>query len=164
MKKVDIFCDGACSGNPGPGGFGAVLKYGEHRRELSGGFAATTNNRMELFGAIAALEALRESCEVALSSDSSYLVNAVSKHWLENWKARAWRKSDRKEVLNRDLWMRLDAAMARHKVKFVWVKGHADNAENNRCDELARTALAGENLPADEGFDGTVTNTSGSAS
>lgn len=107
---------------------------------------------MELLGAISALEALKEQCEVTLYSDSSYLVNAVNKGWLENWKSRSWRKADRSTVLNRDLWMRLDALIHQHQVNFVWVKGHAENEENNRCDELARNALSGEDLHQDTGY------------
>ena len=136
MKQIEIYTDGACRGNPGPGGYGAVLKYRRHRKEISGGFRETTNNRMEIFAAIAALEQLIEPCEITLYSDSRYLVDAVSKRWLANWKRRGWIKADKQPVLNVDLWRRLEAAMAPHRLKFVWVRGHASNAENNRCDEL----------------------------
>jgi len=152
MKSVEIYTDGACSGNPGPGGFGAILLYGKFRRECSGGFAGTTNNRMEIFAAIAALEALKEPCRVTLYSDSTYLVNAVRKGWLAGWKRSGWRKADRKPVLNADLWMRLDASLGVHEVTFKWVRGHASNVNNNRCDELARAAASAKDLPDDPGF------------
>nr|WP_294434099.1 ribonuclease HI [uncultured Victivallis sp.] len=149
MKQIEIYTDGACRGNPGPGGYGAVLKYRRHRKEISGGFRETTNNRMEIFAAIAALEQLIEPCEITLYSDSRYLVDAVSKRWLANWKRRGWIKADKQPVLNVDLWRRLEAAMAPHRLKFVWVRGHASNAENNRCDELAVAAATRGNLPED---------------
>ena len=149
MKQIEIYTDGACRGNPGPGGYGAVLKYRRHRKEISGGFRETTNNRMEIFAAIAALEQLIEPCEITLYSDSRYLVDAVSKRWLANWKRRGWIKADKQPVLNVDLWRRLEAAMAPHRLKFVWVRGHASNAENNRCDELAVAAATRGNLPGD---------------
>ena len=149
MKQIEIYTDGACRGNPGPGGYGAVLKYRRHRKEISGGFRETTNNRMEIFAAIAALEQLIEPCEITLYSDSRYLVDAVSKRWLANWKRRGWIKADKPPVLNVDLWRRLEAAMAPHRLKFVWVRGHASNAENNRCDELAVAAATRGILPED---------------
>ena len=152
MKKLEIYTDGACSGNPGPGGYGVVLIYGEHRKELSGGFARTTNNRMEIHAAVSGLEALKEPCEVVLYSDSSYLVNANRKNWIARWQRNGWRKADRQPVQNTDLWKRLAAALSAHKTEFVWVKGHASNPNNNRCDELARTAAAKGNLPEDAGF------------
>ena len=155
MKKVDIYTDGACSGNPGRGGFGAILMYGKYRKECSGGFAQTTNNRMEIYAAIVALEALREPCEVTLFSDSKYLVDAVSKHWLSAWKCRGWKRQNNDPVLNVDLWQKLMSLLATHKVTFRWVKGHAENEFNNRCDELARNAIcAGGELPEDTGFSG----------
>lgn len=141
VKQVQIYTDGACSGNPGPGGFGAILLYGKFRRELSGAFPETTNNRMEIYAALAALELLKEPCIAEIYSDSSYLVNAVRKGWLANWKRNGWRKADKQEVLNRDLWLKLDQLMQTHKVMFHWVKGHACNENNNRCDELARNAI-----------------------
>ena len=141
MKQIEIYTDGACRGNPGPGGYGAVLKYRRHRKEISGGFRETTNNRMEIFAAIAALEQLIEPCEITLYSDSRYLVDAVSKRWLANWKRRGWIKADKQPVLNVDLWRRLEAAMAPHRLKFVWVRGHAGHPYNERCDRLA-TAVA----------------------
>lgn len=136
MKQVTIYTDGACSGNPGPGGWGAILRYQDMQRELSGGEKQTTNNRMELLGAISALEALKESCEVDLFTDSQYLVNAINKGWLKAWKAKGWKRKDG-ELKNPDLWQRLDALLATHKVSFHWVKGHADNEFNNLCDALA---------------------------
>ena len=136
MKKVTIYTDGACSGNPGPGGWAAVLQYGDKTKELSGGEAQTTNNRMELLAAISALELLKEPCEVALYTDSQYLCNAINKGWLKGWKAKGWKRKEG-ELKNPDLWQRLDALLATHAVTFFWVKGHADNAFNNRCDALA---------------------------
>lgn len=136
MKKVRIYTDGACSGNPGPGGWGAILIYGEHRREMSGGERSTTNNRMELTAAIEALSALKEPCSVELYTDSQYLSNAVNLGWINGWKAKGWKRKDG-EVKNPDLWKRLDALLETHAVDIFWVKGHAENELNNRCDELA---------------------------
>ena len=141
-KEVTIYTDGACSGNPGPGGWGAVLIYGAHRRELSGGDAHTTNNRMELTGPIAALELLNQPCRVKLYSDSAYLVNAFNQRWLDSWQRNGWLNSQKKPVENRGLWQRLLELCRMHDVTFIKVKGHADNRENNRCDELARAAIA----------------------
>ena len=137
MKQVTIYTDGACSGNPGPGGWGAILRYGKFQKELSGGEAQTTNNRMELTGVITALEALKEPCEVELYSDSKYVIDGLSKGWAKGWRARGWVKSDRKPALNPDLWGRLLDLYDYHKVSLHWVKGHAENKWNNRCDELA---------------------------
>ena len=142
MKEVTIYTDGACSGNPGPGGWGAVLMYGEHRKEISGGDAHTTNNRMELTGPIEALELLKQPCKVRLYSDSAYLVNAFNQHWIANWQRNGWQTSQKKPVENKELWQRLLELCRTHEVEFIKVKGHADNAENNRCDELARAAIA----------------------
>ncbi len=139
MKKVNIYTDGACKGNPGPGGYGAILVYGSAEKEFSGGEAQTTNNRMELLGAITALSALKEPCEVVLTSDSKYLVDAVNKNWAVGWRAKGWKKSDGKPALNIDLWERLLDLLDTHKVKFVWVKGHAGHPYNERCDRLAVT-------------------------
>ena len=154
MKQVEIYTDGACSGNPGPGGYGIILTYKRNKKELSGGFCRTTNNRMELLAAIVALDALTEPCEVTLYSDSRYLVDSVTKNWLLSWKKRNWIKADRSPVKNVDLWERYLAAQARHKITMVWVKGHAENEFNNRCDELARRALAAPGLPEDPGLEG----------
>lgn len=137
MKTVTIYTDGACSGNPGPGGWGAILQYGKLQKEFSGGEAYTTNNRMELTGVITALEALNEPCVVELYSDSKYVIDALEKGWAKGWKARGWVKADKKPALNPDLWERLLALCEYHTVHLHWVKGHADNEFNNRCDELA---------------------------
>ena len=136
MKNVTIYTDGACSGNPGPGGWGAILMYGGHKKELSGGEAETTNNRMELTAVITALEALKEPCQVELYTDSKYVADAINLGWLKNWIKRGWRKKDG-PVKNPDLWQRLLPLLETHMVEFIWVKGHAENEYNNRCDELA---------------------------
>lgn len=137
MKTVTIYTDGACSGNPGPGGWGAILMYGDHRRELSGGEAQTTNNRMELTAVISALERLKEPCVVELYSDSKYIIDALTQGWAVSWRAKGWRKADKKPALNPDLWQRLLELAEVHELRCHWVKGHADNEFNNRCDELA---------------------------
>ena len=137
MKTVTIYTDGACSGNPGPGGWGAILMYGAHKKELSGGEAQTTNNRMELTGVITALSALTEPCIVELYSDSKYVIDALEKGWAKGWQAKGWIKADKKPALNPDLWEQLLSLCDRHKVNLHWVKGHASNEYNNRCDELA---------------------------
>lgn len=137
MKEIELYTDGSCSGNPGPGGWGCVLRYAGAERELSGGAPETTNNRMELTAAIEGLRALREPCAVTLYSDSKYLCDAIEKRWLDAWKKRGWKKADKNPVLNRELWEALDALLASHRVRLVWVKGHAENRYNNRCDELA---------------------------
>jgi len=139
--KVVIYTDGACSGNPGPGGWGAVMLSGEHEREIWGGEAATTNNRMELTAAIEALSALKRPCRVELHTDSQYLKNGITE-WLPMWKARGWRTADKKAVKNDDLWRRLDEARLRHEVDWRWVKGHAGHELNERADALARRGLA----------------------
>ena len=136
MKEVTIYTDGACSGNPGPGGWAAILKYGPHEKELSGGEAETTNNRMELSGVIAALGALTERCSVTLYTDSQYIERAVNEHWLDSWKKRGWRRKDG-PVKNLELWQELDKLLHAHEVSVHWVKGHAENEYNNRCDALA---------------------------
>ncbi|HLN60438.1 MAG TPA: ribonuclease HI [Symbiobacteriaceae bacterium] len=141
MRTVTIYTDGACSGNPGPGGWGAILMYGEHKRELSGYEAQTTNNRMEILAAIAALRALTAPCRVQLHSDSAYLVNAFRQNWLGNWQRNGWVNSKKDPVENQDLWRELLAVARPHQVEWIKVKGHADNPYNNRCDELARAAI-----------------------
>lgn len=141
MKRVSIYTDGACSGNPGKGGWGAILIYEATEKTLSGGEAETTNNRMEVYAAIASLSALKERCEVTLYSDSAYLVNAIELGWLDGWKKKRWVNAAGQPVKNRDLWEKLDALLASHSVKFIKVKGHADNEYNNRCDALARAAI-----------------------
>ena len=140
MKHVEIFTDGACSGNPGPGGWGAILRYKGVEKELSGAELQTTNNRMELMAAIAALEALKEPVEVDLYTDSEYLKRGITE-WLPGWKARGWKTAAKKPVKNADLWQRLEAAMAPHRVRWHWVRGHAGHAENERADALARAAI-----------------------
>lgn len=139
MKKVEIYTDGACRGNPGKGGWGAILRYGEFEREISGGDPSTTNNRMELTAAIEALKLLKEPCEVTLTSDSKYMIDAIEKKWIDSWRAKGWRKSDGKPVLNIDLWEKLLELLDTHKVTFVWVHGHAGHEYNERCDVLATT-------------------------
>ena len=137
MKTVTIYTDGACSGNPGPGGWGAILLYGPHEKELSGGAARTTNNRMELTGVIEALSLLKEPCVVELYSDSKYVIDALDKGWAESWKRRGWVKSDKQPALNPDLWEKLLSLQKIHTLHCHWVKGHASNEYNNRCDRLA---------------------------
>ena len=136
-KFVEIFTDGACSGNPGPGGWGVVLRYGNREKELSGGEDNTTNNRMELTAAIEGLSALKEPCRVRLVTDSKYLVDGIDKGWAESWRNNGWRKADKKPALNVDLWGKLLDLFERHTVEIVWVKGHAGHPENERCDALA---------------------------
>lgn len=140
MKKVEIFTDGACSGNPGPGGFGVILKFNGHEKELSGGEKETTNNRMELMAVITGLSALKEPCKVDLYTDSKYIIDSVTKGWAAKWKANNWVKGDKKPALNSDLWERLLGLLEIHKVSFWWVKGHAGHPENERCDKLAVAA------------------------
>ena len=137
---VEMFTDGACSGNPGPGGWGAILRMGEREKELSGGEPATTNNRMELMGVISGLEALKRPCKIRLHTDSKYVLDGATK-WIHGWKKNGWRTADKKPVKNVELWQRLDAARATHKIDWIWVKGHSGHAENERADELARLAI-----------------------
>ncbi|ADU27803.1 ribonuclease HI [Ethanoligenens harbinense] len=151
-KHVEIFSDGACRGNPGPGGYGVILRFGGHEKELSEGFAETTNNRMELSGAIAGLSCLKEPCDVTLYSDSQYVVNGVEKGWAKKWRANGWRKSDKSPALNADLWEKLLELLELHNVRIVWVKGHAGHPENERCDALAvEAALRFQQGPAKGG-------------
>lgn len=137
MKHVDVFTDGACSGNPGPGGYGIIMKYKDTIKEFSGGAAQTTNNRMEMTAVIEALSKLTESCEVTVYSDSKYVIDAVTKGWAKSWQKNNWVKSDKKKALNPELWEKLLGLLDKHRVEFVWVKGHAGHPENERCDELA---------------------------
>lgn len=141
MKKITIYTDGACSKNPGPGGWGAILTFAGTAKEICGGQAETTNNRMELMAAIEGLNALKEPCEVALYTDSVYVKDGITK-WIHGWKKRGWKTSDGKEVKNEDLWRQLDEARSRHKVELHWVKGHAGHPQNERADELARQGMA----------------------
>ncbi len=154
MKELDIYTDGACSGNPGAGGYGVVMLYKGARKELSQGYKLTTNNRMEMLAVIKGLECLKEPCQVTLYSDSKYVVDSITKGWVYRWKKRGWVKSDKKKALNVDLWERLLPLLEKHRVEFVWVKGHADNVENERCDELARMAIASGNLINDDNYMG----------
>ena len=151
--KIQIHTDGACSGNPGPGGFGAVLQFGTHRNELSGGFRKTTNNRMELLAVIEGLRALKEPCEVAVFTDSKYIVDAVNKGWARRWQANGWRRNPREKALNPDLWAQLLALLDTHAVTLRWVKGHAGNPGNERADALAVAASQSRNLAVDEAYE-----------
>lgn len=137
MKEVTVFTDGACSGNPGPGGWGAVLRFGAYEKELSGGEESTTNNRMELSAVIAGLSALKEPCRVTVVTDSKYVYDGMTKGWAEGWRRRGWRRADGSPALNSDLWERLLDLAAKHDVSFCWVKGHSGHPENERCDRLA---------------------------
>ncbi len=141
MEKVILYTDGACSGNPGPGGWGAILMYKENKKELSGGKKDTTNNIMEITAVLEGLKALKNDCEVEVYSDSAYVVNAFNAKWIDNWKKNGWKNSQKEEVKNKELWQELDALVQRYKVKFNKVKGHSTNEYNNRCDELARNAI-----------------------
>jgi ribonuclease HI len=154
VERVIIHTDGSCLGNPGPGGWGAKLACKGKERLLSGGFAATTNNRMELYAAIMALEVLTRPCGVSLYTDSRYVRDAVEKRWLAGWKRKGWKKADGKAVLNRDLWERLDALLDRHSVRLHWLEGHNGHPDNEEVDALARRAAARPDLPRDPGYDG----------
>lgn len=149
MKKVTIYTDGACSGNPGPGGYGVILRFNDHIKELSGGYRSTTNNRMEIMGAIKGLESLKEPCDVTIVTDSQYLVNAVEKGWARKWKANGWMRNNKDKALNPDLWERLLQLLSKHTVRFQWIRGHNGHAENERCDQLAVAAAAKSDLPED---------------
>lgn len=151
-KEVAIFTDGSCLGNPGPGGYGAILSYKGHRKELSAGFSLTTNNRMELLAAIVALETLTESCKITLTTDSQYVRQGIMS-WLKGWKAKNWKTANKKPVKNKDLWQRLDAACQSHQIDWQWVKGHSGHPENERCDDLARTAAEANPQTPDEGYE-----------
>ncbi len=156
MKRVTLYTDGACSGNPGPGGFGAVLQFGVHHKDISGGFALTTNNRMELLAVIRGLEVLKRPCEVTVYSDSRYIVDAVNKGWAERWRANGWRRNKSEKAVNPDLWGRLLDLLEKHDVEFRWVRGHAGNPGNERADELAVAASKGSSLAVDEGYENAV--------
>lgn len=142
MKKIVLVTDGSCLGNPGPGGWAYILRYGAHKREQAGAERDTTNNRMELRAAVEGLRALKEPCEVALTTDSQYVKNGITT-WIAGWKRNGWRTADKKPVKNQDLWQELDEQVARHNVVWEWTKGHADHDDNNRCDELAQAAARG---------------------
>ena len=152
LAAVTIHTDGACLGNPGPGGYGVILDYQGRRKELSGGYAQTTNNRMELLAVIVALEALNRPCDVTLYSDSQYVVESVSKGWAARWRRNGWMRNKREAAVNPDLWERLLNLLERHNVEFRWVRGHSGEPNNERCDALASAAARGDNLPADPGY------------
>lgn len=149
MPEVEIYTDGACSGNPGPGGYSVILKYGSKTKEISGGFRLTTNNRMELTSVIIGLQELKKPCSIKLYSDSKYIVDAMNLGWIRKWLASGWVKSDKSPVKNVDLWKQLLALLEPHSIKWIWVKGHADNVMNSRCDQLAVEACKGNNLQID---------------
>nr|WP_088328444.1 ribonuclease HI [Lacimicrobium sp. SS2-24] len=151
MKTIKVFTDGSCLGNPGPGGYGVVMKYNHHVKELSQGYRLTTNNRMEMMAAVAGLDSLKEPCEVHLTTDSQYLRQGINQ-WIHNWRKNGWRTADKKPVKNVDLWQLLDTLSQKHKVHWHWVKGHSGHTENERCDELARSAAEGSGLIEDSGF------------
>ena len=153
MKTIEIFTDGACSGNPGPGGYGTILKYGEHLKEISAGFKLTTNNRMEMRALIAALESLNQKCNLKIFSDSKYIVDAINNGWAKRWRSNGWKRNKKEKALNPDLWDKLLNLLDNHNYSIEWVKGHAGHPENERCDELAVKACQQEKLATDEGFD-----------
>jgi ribonuclease HI len=153
LKHVRIYTDGACIRNPGPGGYGVVLLYGEKRREISGGFRRTTNNRMELMAAIVGLQALRYRCAVTLYTDSQYLVNGIMKGWARRWRANGWMRNPEEKAINPDLWALLLDLCAQHEVRFEWVRGHSGNRENECCDRLSTRAAEGIELPPDPGYE-----------
>lgn len=152
LKTIDLYTDGACSGNPGKGGYGVVLKYKDHVKELSGGYLLTTNNRMEILAVIRGLEALHETCNVNVYSDSKYVIDAITQGWVYKWEANGWMRGKKAPALNVDLWEQLLVLMEEHNVEFHWVKGHAGHPENERCDALAVSAYNGENLCEDPGY------------
>jgi ribonuclease HI len=152
LKHVEIYTDGACTGNPGPGGYGVILRYGEKEREISGGYCLTTNNRMELTAAIIGLRALRYPCRVTLYTDSQYLANGITKGWAIRWRANGWRKANKEPTLNPDLWSTILDLCETHEVRFCWVKGHAGHDENERCDRLSVSAAAAVDLEPDPGY------------
>jgi len=151
LDTVEIYADGACSGNPGPGGYGTILKYGEVLEELSGGYHLTTNNRMEIMAAIVGLADIKNACRVILYSDSRYLIDAMSLGWVQKWQAKGWKRGKKESVKNVDLWVELTRVAAPHQVEWVWLPGHAGHSLNERCDKLATKAIQGE-LAEDEGY------------
>lgn len=157
QKHIIIYTDGSALGNPGPGGYGAVLRFRKHTRELSGGFRHTTNNRMEILAAIEGLNALKMPCKVTLHTDSQYLANAINKGWARRWKAKGWMRTKTEKALNVDLWEQLLPLLDKHEVDFVWVRGHVGNPDNERCDILAKTAASQPNLPPDEVYEAGLT-------
>ncbi|MGI2853429.1 ribonuclease HI [Shewanella algae] len=151
LKQIQIYTDGSCLGNPGPGGYGVVMRYKQHTKELSGGFALTTNNRMELLAPIIALESLKEPCKIVLTSDSQYMRQGITQ-WIHGWKKKGWVTSNKTPVKNVDLWQRLDKATQQHQIDWRWVKGHAGHTENERCDALAREAAEANPATVDQGY------------
>ena len=156
LPEVEIYTDGGCINNPGPGGFGAILLYGNHRKELSGGFRLTTNNRMEILAAIKGLEALKEPCRVTIYSDSQYLVNAIEKGWAVRWQSNGWRRNRKEKAINPDLWEKLLQLCEQHEVRFQWIRGHVGTEENERADQLAKEAATGKELAIDEIYEKTA--------
>jgi ribonuclease HI len=161
LDEVTIYTDGASSGNPGPGGYGTVLLCRNHRKELSGGFKKTTNNRMELLAVITGLKALKHRCRVTIVSDSKYVVDAVEKKWIEKWKSFGWRRNQKEILINPDLWKQLGELLETHEVRFKWVPGHRGYRENERCDELAVAAAQKPHLPPDPGFEAQSSSSNG---
>ena len=153
LKAITLYTDGACNGNPGPGGYGTVLSWKQHRKELSGGFRLTTNNRMEIMAAIVGLQALKRRCAVKFYTDSKYLVNGMTKGWVHRWQANGWYRNKEERAVNIDLWQQMLDLCSQHEVAFEWVKGHAGNPENERCDHLATTAAQKRDLPADSAYE-----------
>ena len=153
LKHITIYTDGACSGNPGPGGYGVLVVYGEQRRELSAGFRRTTNNRMEMMAAIAGLQALKPGCRVTVYTDSQYVAQGITQGWAVKWRANGWKRNPKEKAVNPDLWAELLDLCALHEVTFEWVKGHAGHPENERCDQLAVSASQAKDLPADEEYE-----------
>lgn len=153
LKRVALYTDGACTGNPGPGGYGIILVFGEKRREISAGFRLTTNNRMELMAAIVGLKTLRYRCAVTVCTDSQYVVKGITLGWAKRWRANGWRRNAQEKAINADLWGQLLDQCEQHEVTFEWVKGHANHPENERCDRLAVFAAQGKDLPPDDGYD-----------
>lgn len=153
LKHVDLFTDGSCLGNPGPGGYGAILRFGRHQKELAQGYSLTTNNRMEMMAAIKAMDLLKEPCTITLTTDSQYVRQGITK-WITNWKKRGWQTASKEPVKNVDLWQRLDTHNQTHQIDWRWVKGHSGHADNERCDDLARTAAEGKDLIEDNGYPG----------
>jgi ribonuclease HI len=156
LKKVTIYTDGACKGNPGPGGYGVVMIYGGHRKELWGGFRQTTNNRMEILAAVEGLSALRQKCAVTVYTDSEYVSNAINQGWAQRWRENGWKRNKKDMAVNPDLWQRLLDLCEKHEVQFLWVRGHAGNPENERCDQLAVEAACQPDLPPDAGYESSL--------
>lgn len=153
LKRVTIYTDGACLGNPGPGGYGVVLLFGAHRKELSGGFRLTTNNRMELLAVVVGLRSLKEACRATVYSDSQYVVNSIEKGWAARWRSNGWKRNRTEKAINSDLWQQLLELCEKHDVKMVWVRGHSGVKENERCDQLSVAAANKADLPPDEGYE-----------